>query len=89
MKRIGLIAAVVVAVVAGATAVTLSVMSTKDTPAPRPAPSSGPASPGAPPAIATSTGPFAAGPIAPRSAAPTWVRGSGRNTSPSPAGSPR
>ncbi|MEV4132705.1 endoglucanase [Dactylosporangium sp. NPDC049742] len=80
MKRIGLVAAVVVAVVAGATAVTLSVMSTKDTPAPRPSPTGAqapPGGPGAPPAIATSTGPFAAGPIAPPkhgSYLGAWVR---------------
>jgi hypothetical protein len=77
VKRIGLVVAVVVAVLAGATAVTLSVLSTKDTPAPRPSPSVAPASPDAPPAIATSTGPFAAGPIAPPkhgSYLGAWVR---------------
>jgi hypothetical protein len=78
VKRIGLVVAVVVACLAGATAVTLSVLSTTDTPAPRSSPTPGPATPGgAPPAIATSTGPFAAGPITPPkhgSYLGAWVR---------------
>ncbi|WP_238012592.1 endoglucanase [Dactylosporangium sp. AC04546] len=73
MKRTVLTLAVVAAVVAAAAAVTLSVLSTD--PAPAPAPSRTPD--GRPPAIATSTGPFQAGPVAPPvsgSYLGAWVR---------------
>ncbi|GAA0730283.1 glycoside hydrolase family 26 protein [Dactylosporangium roseum] len=74
MKRSVLTLAVVAAVVAAATAVTLSVMSTKDGPGPRPSPAPDTAGP---PAIATSKGPFQAGPVGPPAEGSylgAWVR---------------
>jgi hypothetical protein len=77
MKRIVLTLAVVVAIVAAAAAVTLTVLSsgTKEPPPPAAAPSS--TVDGGPPAIATSRGPFQAGPVAPPrngSYLGAWVR---------------
>ena len=73
MKRTVLTLVVVAAVVVAAAAVTLSVMSTEDSPVPRPSPTVD----GDPPAIATSDGPFAAGPVPPPangSYLGAWVR---------------
>jgi hypothetical protein len=78
VRHAGWIAAVAATAIAAATAITVTVLSTKDsTPTPRPVPAPSATRGAGPPAIALSTGPFAAGPVAPPAVGSylgSWVR---------------